>query len=161
MPTSIKKRKSLSAPVDLADNAIAKKAMEAVAQIDADAKEKKLAQLESLQAARAALLQRRSDIDTQLGQIAKGISAVTGQPSSPRPTGEKRTRRNLDELRDRVGRWMEAHKGQKYSAGDLAKEFAELESTPISYFMKLLVDEGKVKTDTGEGIRRTKYYAPE
>jgi hypothetical protein len=74
---------------------------------------------------------------------------------------ERRERRNLEEVRERVGRWMEGRKGQKFMAGDLVREFPELDGVAVSIFMKPLVEAGKVKTDTSEGNRRMKYFVAE
>ena len=144
--------------VGMPDNALAKKALEAIQEIERDAQVRKLQQLESLKSAKAALLERMNELNHQLGQLDKAISAVTG---SPAPTREKRARRNLDEVRDRVGRWMEGHRAQKFSAGDLAREFPELDGVAVSIFMKPLIEDGKISTDTSEGIRRMKYFVPE
>jgi hypothetical protein len=56
---------------------------------------------------------------------------------------------------------MEGRKGQKYGAGDLAREFSELEGVSISKFLKPLVESGKIHTDVSDGIKRTKYFIPE
>jgi predicted nuclease with TOPRIM domain len=138
----------------LPDNALARKALETIQQIEMEAKEKKMAQLESLQAAKAAVLERLNELNHQLEQIDEAMGAIKGE----RVQKEKRTRRNLDGERDRVARWMEGRRGQKFGAGDLVREFPELDGTPISIFLKPLVESGKIKTDASEGIRRTKYY---
>jgi hypothetical protein len=136
------------------DNAIAKKALETIDQIEAEAQQKKLAQLESLQSAKAAIHERLNELNHQMEQINTAIAAIKGE----KPQKEKRTRRNLEGERDRVARWMEGHRSQKFGAGDLVREFPELDGTPISIFLKPLVESGKVKTDTSDGIRRTKYF---
>lgn len=146
-----------SVPV-LPDNALAKQAMDAIRKIDTEAQEKKIAQLEMLKSARASIMERVNELQHQLAQIDKASEAITGRPA---PTGEKGNRRNLKEVRERVDRWMEGHKGQKYGAGDLTKEFPELQGVSISLFLKPLVDSGKIHTDASEGIRRTKYFMPE
>ena len=56
---------------------------------------------------------------------------------------------------------MAGRKGQKFAAGDLVREFPELEGVVISIFLKPLITAGHVQTDTSEGIRRTKYFVPE
>ena len=56
---------------------------------------------------------------------------------------------------------MEGRKGQQFSAGDLQKEFNELEGVAVSVFMKPLIESGKIQTDTSEGIRRMKYFVAE
>ena len=56
---------------------------------------------------------------------------------------------------------MEGRRGQKFGAGDLLREFPELDGVQIGSFLKSLIDAGQIKTDVTEGIRRTKYYASE
>ncbi len=142
----------------LPDNALAKQAMDAIRKIDTEAQEKKLAQLELLRAARATIMERMNELHHQLAQIDKASEAITGRPA---PSGEKGARRNLKEVRERVERWMEGRKGQKFGAGDLAKEFPELQGVSISMFLKPAVESGKIHTDASDGIRRTKYFVPE
>jgi len=142
----------------LPDNALAKQAIDAIRKIDTEAQEKKLAQLDMLKGARATIMERITELQHQLAQIDKASEAITGRPAAAAEKGE---RRNLKEVRERVERWMDGHKGQKLSAGDLIKEFAELEGVSISMFLKPLVESGKIHTDASEGIRRTKYFVPE
>jgi hypothetical protein len=151
-------RKSKNAAVPLSDNALAKQAMEAIDQIEREAQQKKEAQAESLKKARESITERINELNHQLAQIDKALAAITGQPAAK---GPKRPRRDLNEIRERVGRWMEGHRGQKFGAGDLAKEFPELDGVAISIFLKPLVEEGKIKTDSSEGIRRMKYFVAE
>ena len=146
-------RKAASLP----DNSLARKAIEAIQMIEEEAKGKKMAQLESLQSAKAAIHERMNELTHQLAQIDDAIASIKGVPVHK----EKRVRRNLDDDRERVARWMTGHKGQKFGAGDLVREFPELEGTVMSAFLKPLVQEGKVHTDVSEGIRRTKYFIPE
>jgi hypothetical protein len=150
--------KKAKAAAGLPDNALAKQALETIAAIEREADQKKQAQLESLESAKAAILERMNELTHQLAQIDKAVAAITGRPA---PTRERRARRDLSEVRDRVGRWMEGRKGQQFSAGDLQKEFPELEDVAVSVFMKPLIEDGKVQTDTTEGIRRMKYFVTE
>jgi hypothetical protein len=140
------------------DNALAKQALENIAKIDKEAQHRKMEQLESLKSARAAILERINELNHQLAQIDKAVSAITGQPLPTRGTGERKPRRNLEEVRERVGRWLEARRGQKFMARDLVQEFAELDGVAVSIFIKPLVEGGLVKTDSSDGIRRTKYF---
>ena len=140
---------------NLPDNAIAKKALETIDLIEQEAQQKKMAQLESLQTAKAAIHERLNELSHQLEQINNAIAAIKGEKPDK---GEKRTRRDLSGERERVARWMEGRRGQKFGAGDLVREFPELDGTPISIFLKPLIEDGKIKTDASEGIRRTKYF---
>ena len=142
----------------LPDNALAKQALDAIRQIDHEAQEKKLAQMEQLKSAKATIMDRVNEFNHQLAQIDKAMEAITGHPVASR---EHRGRRNLKEVRERVERWMEGHKGQKFGAGDLAREFPELQGVSISLFLKPVVESGKVHTDASDGVRRTKYFVPE
>ena len=71
-------QKAVAAP--LADNAIARKAIEAIQQIDKEAQERKLVQLESLRSAKAALHERINELTHQLQQIDNAIAAIRGKP---------------------------------------------------------------------------------
>jgi len=137
------------------DNAIAKQALEALDQIDREAQQKKQAQAEALKKARESITDRINELNHQLSQLDKALAAITGHAPAARV---KHARRDLNEIRERVGRWMEGRKGQKFGAGDLQTEFPELEGVAVSIFLKPLVESGKIHTDTSEGIRRTKYF---
>jgi hypothetical protein len=152
-----RKSKTNVVPV-LPDNALAKQAMDAIRQIDSEAHEKKLAQFEQLKAAKITLLDRIDELNRQLAQIDQAMEAITGRPA---PSREKGSRRDLKEVRERVARWMEGHKGQRFNAGDLVREFPELEGVAISYLFKPLVESAKVHTDTSGGAKRLKYFVPE
>jgi hypothetical protein len=152
-------RKAKVVETALPDNAMAKQALDAIRQIERDAQQKKQAQAEHLKSAKAALLERAGELEHQLAQINKAIESVTGQATSARESGGGR--RNLKEVRERVERWMDGHKGQKLAPSDLVREFAELEGVSISIFLKPLVESGKVHTDAAGGARRLKYFVPE
>ncbi len=139
----------------LPDNALAKQAIEAIARIEKEAQAKKLEQLEGLKQAKAAIIERLNELNHQLTQIDKAVAAITGVPA---PSREKRERKDWSDTRERVGRWMEARRGEKFAAGQLVKEFPELDGQVVSIFLRPLIEGGKVKTDASEGIRRTKYY---
>jgi len=151
-------RKLKAAVPVLPDNALAKQALDAIRQIDSEAHEKKLVQLEQLKSAKATIMARMDELNHQLGQIDKAMEAVTGHPA---PAREKGNRRDLKEVRERVARWMEGHKGQKFNAGDLVREFPDLEGVSISWFVKPLVESGKVQIDASDGAKRLKYFMPE
>ena len=155
-PTTVRRNSNVASSI-LPDNALAKKVLEEIERIDADAKKKKLAQMDSLQQAKNNILQRIRELQHQLGHIDKAMETINdGKAVRSKP--EKRVRRDLEEVRGRVGRWMEGRKGQKFGAGDLAKEFSELEGVPVSMFLKPLVEAGTVKVDASEGNRRQKYF---
>jgi hypothetical protein len=145
-------------PPALADNAIAKNALDALEQIDREAKQKKLGQLESLQQARDDILEQMQQLQHQMSHIESAIAAISGKPV---PSKERKPRRDLEEVRVRVGRWMVGRQGQKFMAGDLAREFPELDGVPVSIFMKPLVAEGKVVMDASGGNRQVKYFVAE
>ena len=143
-------------PVVLSDNALVKQAMENIWKIDEETKQRKLEQLDTLRSAKHAIMTRLNELNDQLVQIDQAMAAVTGQEStSPR---QRRTRRNLDDVRERVARWMESRRGQQFLARDLMREFSELEGVQVSMFLKPLIEIGSIKTDVTEGMRRTKYY---
>ena len=136
------------------DNSLVQSAMDAIKQIDRETKTRKLAQAEALNTASAAIERRLEELQHQLTQIDNAISTIRGTPAAQ----PRRTRRDLSEDRQRVARWMEGRKGQKFAAGDLLREFPELEGAQISYLLKPLVQDGKIHTDTTEGSRRPKYF---
>ena|GEM_PF-2007491 len=148
------------AAANMADNAIAKKALEEIQKIEDEAKQKKLEQLGSLQQVKDNIQDRIGELNHQLAQIENAITMITGDGRAPASASRqpKRTYRNLDEVRDRVARWMGARKGERFMAGDLAKEFPELDGFKISLFLKPLTQAGTVKTDDTEGHRRMRYY---
>lgn len=151
-------KKVKAAPASLPDNALAKQALDTIKQIEREAQDKKLEQLDMLKSARATIMERVTELNHQLAQIDKTMSAITGQAA---PSGEKRERRNLEEIRERVSRWMDGHRGEKFAAGQLAAEFPELEGVAISIFLKPLIESGKVQSDASDGVRRMKYFVPE
>ena len=141
-------------PAPPSENAIARQAMNAIEQIDREARERKLAQAATLNATKATIQNRIDELQHQLAQIDQAIAAITGAPVIQ----QKRARRDLSADRDRVARWMDGHKGQKFAARDLLREFPELEGAQISYLLKPLVQDGKIHTDTSEGMKRPKYF---
>jgi hypothetical protein len=147
-------------PVDLSsapDHTVARQALEAVAQIDQDAQKKKHAQVEGLRESRRAILGQLKDVQRQVAEIDAILAAITGQPAAaPARAG----RRDLSDVRERMGRWLEARPGEKFNAGALAREFPELGNTAVSYLLKPLVEAGRIQTDASEGIKRPKYFAP-
>jgi hypothetical protein len=137
-----------------ADNVLARKALEEIERIEREAQHRKLEQVDSLIKAREAITERIRELEHQLVQLNATIAKVTGKAAP----AERRQRRDLSEDRERVARWMTGRSGQKFGAGDLVREFPELDGTPISIFLKPLIEDGKIKTDASEGIRRMKYY---
>ncbi len=148
------KKNSPSAP---ADNAFARKALEAITQIEEEAQRRKGEQLDSLREALGNIQQRMDDLDHQRGQVEEAISRITGK-SAAAPT--RRPRSNHDELRSRLLRWLAGHPNQWYTASDLQREFSELENiTSIAMFLKKSITDGLVKVDKTGGNRNTKYAA--
>jgi len=139
------------------EDSLIRTALDAVRQIEAEAKQKKMQQFESLRSAKVTIEQRLGELNHQLAQIDAVISTITGSPS---PTG-KRIHRNWDEARERVKQWLAGRKGQKFAASDLIREFPELKDTVMSVFLKAAIREGNVQVDTSEGVRRSKYFVAE
>ncbi|MCL2647263.1 MAG: hypothetical protein FWD61_09690 [Phycisphaerales bacterium] len=142
----------------LTDNAVAKKVMEEIQKIEAEAKQKKLEQLESLEQVKANISDRMEELKHQLEQVENAIATITGSKRASASQPQKRTRRDLNEVRERMVRWLESQNGKKFMAGDLIKEFPELEGVQISMFLRALTQAGTVKTDASEGNRRMKYF---
>ena len=121
------------------DNVLARKAIEEIERIEREAQQKKEAQGESLRAARLAIEERIAELNGQLRQIDDAMAQITGKA----PQRAKRPRRDLSADRERVARWMTGRAGQRFGAGDLVREFPELEGTQISIFLKPMVEAGK------------------
>jgi hypothetical protein len=132
-------------------NALADSALAAIDQIERD---KKRAQLESLDAAREQIAGRIKELEHQLTQINKVFELVNGKPVVTEP----RQRRNLDDVRGRLLNWLTAHQGQRYAAGEIIREFPELDGSPVSTILMPLINNKKIAVDKTEGMRRAKYY---
>jgi len=145
---------STKSPDRIADNVLARNALQEISRIELEAQEKKLGQLESLQSGKTNIRKRIEELQSQLAQLDDVIARITGKA----PQQERRQRRDLSDERERVARWMAGHRGRRFAAGDLTREFPELDGTPISIFLKPLVQEGRIKTDSSDGMRRTKYF---
>jgi hypothetical protein len=139
------------------ENAIAKKALEAIKSIEKEAEEKKQAQLASLQEAKAAIHERINELTHQLQQVDQAVASITGRPAKG-PKGEGRTRRDWSDVRERVIRWMGGRAGQRFAAGDLIKEFPELDGQIMTMFFRPAIQANKIKIDQTDGVRRQKYF---
>jgi hypothetical protein len=140
----------------LSDNALARSALEAVAQIEREAQERKRTQLETLVTARETIQGRLRELEHQLAQIDQAMTAISGKPAQVRTSSS--ARRNWDEVRGRVYRWLEGHKSEKYTAGDLAREFPELAGASVSPILKPFLQDGRIQADYSEGAKRPKYF---
>lgn len=141
-------------PVPVAENALARKALEAIAQIDAEAQKKKEAQLDELRQAKEAIRERMEELARQEGQIDAAIGHVTGKHA--RVAGPKR---NLSEIRDRVVRWLSAHAGTPYTGEKMVQEFPEMKGTAVSIILKPAIDGGQIVVDASRGRRQQTYTA--
>lgn len=134
------------------ENAFAKKALEAIQQIEEEATRRKTEQLAGLQQALQNIHDRINDLGAQREQVEAAIAAITGKPAT------RRSRTNYDDVRRRLLRWLSSHSGEWYTSGDLHKEFPELESVAsIAAFLKNEIAEGKIRIDKSGGNRNTKY----
>ena len=144
-----------------ADNAIARDALEAIQKIEEEAKKKKLVQRESLEQTRTTILDRIKELNHQLAQVDGALAMIDGKkPAQLKPVSgiEKKPRRDWEQVRDRVLRWMEERPDQKFHARDLVNAFPELEGQQVSLFLKPLRDILKIRTDKSEGAKNVKYY---
>jgi hypothetical protein len=147
------KRQVETAP---AENAYAKKALEAIRQIEEEASRKKTEQLTGLRQALQNIEDRISELTTQREQVETAMVAISGRAPVRRP------RSNHDDLRRRVLRWLGSHSGQWYTAGDLHREFPELQQiASIAAFLKNELAEGRVRIDKTGGNRNTRYTGNE
>jgi predicted RNase H-like nuclease (RuvC/YqgF family) len=143
--------KAVSKPVAMSEHAVAREAMDAIEQIERQAREKKLAQVAKLEEARKAIQQRMAEFQHQIEQLETAMETIAGALEKPRQ------RRDLSEVRERVYVWLQSHKGEAFKAGQIIEQFPELDGVALSTFLKPMTDSGKVSTDTSEGVRRTRY----
>ena len=136
---------------------LARQVLDSVAQIEQEAQQKKRDQADGLRQSRRAILDQIRDFRRQADQIDHALAAISGTSSLAKAKG---TRRDLNDVRERMGRWLEAHRGEKFNAGILTHEFPELQGTAVSYVLKPLVAVGRVQADASEGVKRPKYFAP-
>jgi chromosome segregation ATPase len=146
--------KTQAASQSRSDNAIARRAIDEIERIDKAAADKKREQLATLQEAIEAIDTRIGELQGQRRQIEAAIASITGKAVR----GPRRNRSDLDEVRERVARWMAGHPGEKFKSSDIEREFPELAGTPISTFLKSLIKDGRVQVDTSNGIRRQTYF---
>ncbi len=140
--------------VPMAENALARKALDAIAQIEADAQKRKEAQLDELRKAKEAIRQRLAELTRQEEQIDSAIARVTGKTA--RTSGPKR---NLTEVRDRVVRWLSSHAGTPYTGEQMVQEFPELKGTAVSTILKPAIEAGQIVIDATRGRRHQTYTA--
>ena len=136
---------------------LARQVLDSIAQIEHEAQQKKRAQVDGLRQSRRAILDQLKDLRRQIAQIDGAMAAISGATA---PAKAKGRRRDLSDVRERMGRWLEARRGEKFSAGTLAREFPELLGTAVSYVLKPLVGAGRVQVDASEGMKRPTYFAP-
>ncbi len=138
----------------VSENAVARKALESLAQIEEEAQELKAAQLDGLREALGNIQLRIDELEEQRRQVNNAIAQITGT------TSVRKLRGDHGELRGRVLRWLAGHAGTWYHAAELQKEFPELESfASVAVFLKKAIDEGVVKVDKSGGNRNTRYSA--
>lgn len=137
------------------ENAVARKALESLRQIEEEAARQKEAQLDGLNEALRNIQGRIGELRLQAQQVEEAIASITGRA----PTG-RRLRSNHTELRARLLRWLSGHAGTWYTASELQREFPELAGiNSVAVFLTGAVEEGKVKVDKSGGNRNTKYSA--
>ncbi len=136
---------------------LAREALDAVAQIDHEARQKKHAQMDGLRQSRRAILDQLKHFRREIDQIDRALAAISGTSA---PAKVIAARRDLSDVRERMGLWLEARRGEKFNAGLLAREFPELQGTAVSYVLKPLVEVGRIQADASAGMKRPKYFAP-
>jgi len=138
-------------------NALARQALDKIKEIDRNAQVEKDRQAQILNEAKAAIQKRIGELEAQESEIDEALAAITGrQPASAKAPRRKRT--DLSEARARVVRWMQNHKGTRYSAAQLLQEFPELaeNDVKISLFLKLPLEAGELEK---QGNRANMTYA--
>jgi hypothetical protein len=138
------------------ENAFARKALESLRQIEEEAARQKAAQLDGLREALRNIEGRIGELRLQAQQVEAAVASITGKS----PAARRRPRSDHSELRARLLRWLSGHAGSWYTASDLQREFPELEEiASVAMFLKVAVQEKKVKVDKTGGNRNTKYSA--
>jgi hypothetical protein len=138
-----------------ADLPVIQSALEMIEQIDREAQERKRSQVDALQNARTKIQSRLDELNHQLEQIDHALAVIRGRPA-PSDTGH--SRRNLNSIREQVFSWLRTQVGRKLVAGDIARQFPELEGTSISTLLKPLVQQQQVQVDASEGPKRPRYF---
>jgi len=134
--------KTAAGAQDQPTNAFATKALERLHQIEQEATEKKQQELKNLRTALATIDQRIDELTEQKELIANAIGQISGRKEAKRTGG---TRTDYSDFRPRLKRWMEGHKGEKFTSTDLAREFPELAGKQVSIVIKPLLDDGSIK----------------
>ena len=137
-------------------NALARQALEAIRKIEQEANEKKLLQLEGLKEAKAKIQERVVELLAQEDEIDKAIATITGGGRAT--SREAKSRTDLTGVRERVVRWMGGRPGEKFTAGQLQKEFAELKGQSVALFMRPALRAGQLQKEGA--LRGTVYFAP-
>lgn len=146
---------------NLADNAYARKALDAIAAIEQEAQKRKLEQVNVLRDALKNIDQRISELQHQRQQVEDAIEKIMGKSAAPVKATKKRGRVNHQELRGRVVNWMSSHPGVVYTAVQLHEEFPELDGfASIAAFLKQPIADGVIIVDKSGGNRNTRYSAP-
>ena len=140
-----------------AENALARQALDKIKQIDRDATAAKGQQLQLLSQAKDAIQARISELLHQQEEIDDAIACITGKKTE-KGKKERRKRADLSEVRARVVRWLQTHKGTRYSATQLLQEFPELAEggIKVSLLLKSPVENKELNT---EGQRAGLTYA--
>jgi len=136
---------------------LARQVLDSIAQIEHEAQQKKRAQVEGLRQSRRAILDELKDTRRQITQVDRAMAAISGTFA---PAKAKGARRDLSDVRERMGHWLEARRGEKFNAGPLTREFPALQGTAVSYVLKPQVEAGRDQAAASEGLKRPKYFAP-
>jgi hypothetical protein len=137
------------------DSAVAAKVLEALSAIDAEANRKKAEQVTGLRTALAAINSRIHELERQRDQVEQAIGQISGRKILMQG---RRPRDYLDELRERVVRWLISHPGKTYTARELHSEFPELKPFPsLVTFFKKAIAKGLIAVDKSGGPVRTRY----
>jgi len=137
--------KSSSKPA--VSNAFVDQALERWRAIEREAEEKKHNELKNLHAAMGKIDERIAELVAQ----KKLITDAIGQVGSPRRVMKTQGRGDHSEVRARIARWFPGHKGEKFGAKALIKEFPELAGVSISIVMNPMVKAGTVKKEGAKG----------
>ena len=132
------------------DNAIIKKALEAVAAIEEEAEKKKREQLATLEAALEAIKGRITELLHQEQQLLTAIERITGKPAAKKP---RTPQGGAGELRQRVARWINDRPAGRFSAGEIKAEFPEINAN-VGLLLRPLLESGAIRKEGDKAATR-------
>ena len=127
-------------------NALARQAFEKIKEIDRNASAEKNEQLKTLVKAKEVIDLQVAELLQQEAELDQAIAQITGKGTT-KASAAKRVRVDRTDVRQRLVRWLQAHKGERYSYRQLEQEFPELGDVSFPVFIKPVVAAGQVNKE--------------